>query len=101
MIVEYIRYKIPESRRKEFEAAYDKAQASLRASPHCLTYEVSHGVEELNNYIVRIEWDSEEGHMKGFRTSPEFQTFFAAVRPFFNDIQEMKHYSLTSIKGKK
>jgi quinol monooxygenase YgiN len=101
MIVEYIRYKIPESRHKEFEAAYDKAQASLRASPHCLSYEVSHGVEEPNNYVVRIEWDSEEGHMKGFRTSPEFQGFFAAVRPFFNDIQEMKHYAITSIKGKK
>ena len=101
MIVEYIRYKIAESRHKEFEGAYDKAQASLRASPHCLSYEVSHGVEEPNNYVVRIEWDSENGHMKGFRTSPEFQTFFLAVRPFFNDIQEMKHYSVTSIKGKK
>jgi heme-degrading monooxygenase HmoA len=87
MIVEYIRYKILESRYKEFEAAYDKAQGSLRASPHYLSYEVSHGVEEPNNnYVVRIEWDSKEGYMKGFRTSPEFQTFFAAVRPFFNGI---------------
>ena len=101
MIVEYIRYKISESHHNEFEEAYDNAQASLRASPHCLSYEVSHSVEEPDNYVVRIEWDSEEGHMKGFRTSPEFQTFFAAVRPFFNDIQEMKHYSVTSIKGKK
>jgi quinol monooxygenase YgiN len=91
MIVEYIRYKIPEARRQEFEAAYDKAQASLNASSHCLAYEVTHGIEEPDNYVVRIEWDSEEGHMKGFRTSPEFQPFLAAVRPFFNDIQEMKH----------
>jgi quinol monooxygenase YgiN len=101
MIVEYIRYKIPESRHKEFEAAYDKAQASLKASSHCLSYEVSHGIEEPDNYVVRIEWDSEEGHMKGFRTSPEFQTFFAAVRPFFNEIQEMKHYAITDTRHRK
>ena len=101
MIVEYIRYKIPEARHKEFEAAYDKAQASLNASSHCLAYEVTHGVEEHDNYIVRIEWDSEEGHMKGFRTSPEFQSVFAAVSPFFNDIQEMKHYAITAISHRK
>lgn len=101
MIIEYIRYKIPEARRKEFEAAYDQAQASLNASSHCLAYEISHGIEELDNYIVRIEWDSEEGHMKGFRTSPEFQPFFAAVRPFFNDIQDMKHYAITATTHRK
>jgi quinol monooxygenase YgiN len=101
MIVEYIRYKIPEARRKEFEAAYDKAQASLKASSHCLSYEVSHGIEEPDNYVVRIGWDSEEGHMKGFRASPEFQPFFAAVRPSFNEIQEMKHYPITDTTHRK
>lgn len=75
MIVEYIRYKIPDARHKEFEAAYDKAQNSLKTSSHCLSYEVSHGIEEPDNYIVRIEWDSEDGHMKEFRTSSEFQPF--------------------------
>lgn len=54
-----------------------------------------------DNYVVRIEWDSEEGHMKGFRTGSEFQTFFAAVRPFFNDIQEMKHYAVTATTHRK
>ena len=31
-------------------------------------------------------WDSAEGHLKGFRGSPQFQTFFEAVRPFFSAI---------------
>ncbi len=45
-------------------------------------------------YIVRIEWDSAEGHLGGFRTSPQFRSFFDAVRPFFDDIEEMHHYDV-------
>jgi len=45
--------------------------------------------------VVRIEWDSEEGHLSGFRQSPEFQRFFEDVKPFVNDIEEMRHYQVT------
>jgi quinol monooxygenase YgiN len=101
MIVEYIRYKIENERQKEFEDTYKKAIESLEVSHHCLQYELSHCVEEPNNYILRIEWDSQDGHLKGFRTSSEFQTFFEAVRPFLNNIEEMHHYEVTHIKGEK
>ena len=97
MIVEYIRYGIPVERRPEFEEAYDEAQAALDASPHCLAWELSHGVEDPDHYVLRIEWDSLDGHEQGFRGSPEFQTFFQAVRPFVGDIQEMRHYRPTPI----
>ena len=102
MIVEYIRYKVENDKEKgEFEDAYKKAGEPLRASPHCLRYELSHCVEKPESYVLRIEWDSLDGHMKGFRTSPVFQTFFAAVRPFFNQIEEMNHYEVTEIKYQK
>jgi hypothetical protein len=45
--------------------------------------------------VVRIEWDSEEGHLSGFRRSSEFRSFFEAVGPFVNDIAEMRHYLVT------
>jgi heme-degrading monooxygenase HmoA len=99
LIIEYIRYSVPEERYAEFESAYGEAAKVLESSPHCLCYEVSHGVEEPEHYVVRIEWDSIEGHEQGFRGSPEFRTFFQAVRPFFDDIQEMRHYEATQIHG--
>jgi quinol monooxygenase YgiN len=102
MIVEYFGYKIDNKKDKgEFESAYKIAGEPLRSSPHCLRYELSHCVEKPESYILRIEWVSLDGHMKGFRTSPEFQTFFAAVRPFFNQIEEMNHYEVTDIKYQK
>jgi len=96
VIVEYIRYKIDEQRRGVFEKAYKKAGESLEASSHCLAYELSHCTEDQQHYTLRIEWDSEEGHLKGFRTSSEFRTFFASVQPFVKDIEEMRHYEVIS-----
>jgi quinol monooxygenase YgiN len=95
MIVEYIRYTIEASKEAQFEASYETAGKSLRESPHCLGYELSRCTEARDSYILRIMWDSAEGHLKGFRTSPEFKPFFAAIQPFVKDITEMRHYELT------
>lgn len=97
MIVEYIRYKLPTERAEQFEAAYATAAESLDASSHCLGYELARGVEEPNHYVLRIEWDSLDGHMEGFRKGPDFPAFFAAVRPFVDQIKEMKHYRATVV----
>lgn len=94
MVVEYIRYTVPLERAQEFLAAYRQAGLVLDADPHCAGYEVARGVEEPERFVVRIEWDSIEGHEQGFRRSPEFRGFFAAVRPFVDQIEEMKHYQV-------
>lgn len=99
MVVEYIRYSIPEERHADFERAYGEAASVLDGSGHCLRYEVSRGVEEPEHYIVCIEWDSIEGHEQGFRKSPEFRTFFALVQPFLENIEEMRHYAATPISN--
>jgi hemoglobin len=94
VIVEYVRYRVPDAGSGAFEEAYRRAASSLEASPNCLRYEVAGCTEEPGVYIVRIEWDSAEGHLAGFRRSAEFQTFFQAVRPFVDNIEEMHHYDI-------
>ena len=93
MVVEYIRYVIPADQAAAFENAYRDAGAILGADEHCLRHEVARGVENPERYVVRIEWDSVEGHEQGFRKSPAFGEFFALVKPFFDAIEEMTHYS--------
>lgn len=99
MIVEYIRYCIDGDRQQAFEDGYMTAQDALQASSHCLGWELAHCTEHPNQYILRIEWDSAEGHLQGFRRGPEFPRFLAAIRPFVADIEEMRHYEVTSVKG--
>ncbi|MBB6734602.1 antibiotic biosynthesis monooxygenase family protein [Cohnella zeiphila] len=96
MVVEIIRYDIAPEAADSFLQAYREAGEYLTRSAHCLSYEVLGGVEEPNHFIVRIEWDSLEGHLQGFRAGPDFQPFFARVRPFYSSILEMKHYSVMS-----
>jgi PPOX class probable F420-dependent enzyme len=99
VIIEYIRYTVDAARRDTFEAAYADAQAALAASAHCLGWELSRCTEEPTSYVLRIEWDSLDGHLEGFRRSAEFRTFFAAVRPFVGDIAEMRHYEATAVRS--
>jgi hemoglobin len=101
MIVEYVRYEVDAGRADAFEAAYAEAAAAMEASPHCLAYELSRCVEAPESYILRIEWDSVEGHMQGFRRGPEFAAFFAAIRPYVGDIKEMRHYERTAVLARK
>ena len=97
MINEHIRYRISADRKDAFFASYEKGQAGLRASPHCLGYELSRCIEDRDQFILRIQWDSEEGHIQGLRTSLEFQPFYQAVSPFMKSIEEMRHYEVTSL----
>ena len=99
MIVEYIRYEIADA--EPFLLGYETARAALDASPQCLAYELSRCTEEPTSFILRIEWVSLEGHLQGFRQSPEFAAFLGAVRPFIASIREMRHYALTSVVARK
>ena len=99
--MEYIRYYVPAARAEELEHAYRLAGRVLDADPHCLTWEMGRGVEEPEHFIVRIEWDSVEGHEQGFRGSPAFGEFLAAVYPFSSAIEEIKHYQLQCTGGNK
>jgi heme-degrading monooxygenase HmoA len=97
MIVEYIRYKLPSRDGDTLITAYEVARKSLEASPHCLGFELTRCSESAETFVLRILWDSVDGHMKGFRTSPEFGPFFSAVQPFLKSIEEMRHYELTTV----
>ena len=92
MTTEIIRYKISPTEAEAFERAYTHAESILQNSPHCLGYRLLRGHEKPENWILIIEWDSVEGHEQGFRQEPGFRKFFELVKPFFQQIQEMKHY---------
>ncbi|MFG1998507.1 group II truncated hemoglobin [Spirillospora sp. NPDC048911] len=99
MIVEYIRYRIPEARSTDFEAAYARAAVPLAAAPQCVDYELSRCVDEPGSYILRITWTSAKDHLEVFRGGVHFRAFFAEIRPYVEQIEEMRHYEQTAVKG--
>jgi hemoglobin len=96
-IVEYVRYRVAADRADALIAAYRRSLPHLLASPHCLGVELRHRSDEPGAFILRLRWDSVDGHMKGFRGSEAFRGFLAEIRPFIDAIEEMAHYDVVDI----
>ena len=98
MVVEYIRYTVADgARREQLVAAYREASKSLDAAPECLAYELTVCEEDPTAAVLRIEWESTERHLEGFRKGPHFRAFFAGIGGFLKEIVEMRHYEATEV----
>ncbi len=92
MIVEYLRYSVPEEQRTHFEKDYSAAIEPLMSSDYAISMDVSRCLEDPTQYILRIEWTSAEDHMQKFRGSEPFREFFSFIKPYLPMIDEMRHY---------
>jgi quinol monooxygenase YgiN len=102
MIVEYIRYTLTDQARgEELQRAYVIAAHQLDAAPECLAYELTQCEEDGKSWTVRIEWQSTQAHLQGFRKGPHFPAFLEAIRGFMPEIAEMRHYRLTDVQSRK
>ncbi|MBN2595548.1 MAG: antibiotic biosynthesis monooxygenase [Marinifilaceae bacterium] len=97
MTIEYNRYKVTLEQRGAFIESYKKASKQLDISEFCKDYDLTECEEETGQFILRIEWTSTKEHLNGFRKSNVFPAFFANVKPFFDNIQEMRHYKLIEV----
>ncbi|MFG2119249.1 group II truncated hemoglobin [Streptomyces sp. NPDC048710] len=97
--VEYIRYRVPEQQSAEFLSAYTRAAVQLAAAPQCVDYGLTRCEEEPESWILRITWTSTEDHLQGFRRSELFPPFLAEIRPYVENIEEMRHYRPTGVQG--
>ncbi len=92
MIVEYLRYTVDAARQNQFISDYTAAEKPLLASPHAMSFDMCQCVEDPTQFILRIEWTSAEDHLQRFRGSDDFKKFFAHIKPYLDDIGEMRHY---------
>lgn len=99
VIVEYVRYRIGGERRADFERAHGEAVAVLSAAKECVDFELSRSADEPECYVLRITWTSAEDHLHGFRRSRPFGSFLDAIQPYIDDIEEMRHFERTAVRG--
>ena len=99
MVLEYIRYRVADERRAGFEDAWARAAQVLARAPQCVDYELARSVDEASCYVLRITWTSARDHLEGFRGSEAFRELLAAVGPWVGDIEEMRHYRRTAVRG--
>ena len=99
MTIEYIRYRIPADAADGFERDYARAAEQLAKAPECVDYELSRCDEDPESHILRITWTSTVEHLGGFRNGEHFPPFLDAIKSYMSNIEEMRHYTATTVAG--
>jgi heme-degrading monooxygenase HmoA len=87
----------------EFEAALLTALHTLMPrAKGMLGWTVERCVEEPGRYMMRVQWDTIEDHMVGYRQSDLSPQFKALVMQFFIEPPEVVHFeAMASHDGKR
>ena len=97
MILELADIRIQPGRQQEFELAIQRVVAAvIRHAKGFISYQVRHGIESPERYVLLIEWETLENHTVDFRESPAFQEWRAIVGPFFASPPVVEHFAQLS-----
>lgn len=93
MILERAELPVIPGRESEFEAAF----ASVRHLPAEIegfrSLRLVRGIESPSLYVLLIEWDSVAAHEQGFRGSPGYEKWRAALHHFYDPFPVVEHFT--------
>jgi len=75
----------------EFVAAYRTVRDVLAGTPGCRSVRLTRGVESPDRFVLLVEWDSVQAHEENFRGSDRFDTWRAAIGPYFANPPRVEH----------
>jgi heme-degrading monooxygenase HmoA len=97
MILEVADIRITPGRQAEFERAVHRGiQTVIAESKGFRGYQVRHGIESPERYLLLLEWDTLEDHTVGFRGSAAYAQWRGIVADFFAQPPFVEHFTLTN-----
>jgi heme-degrading monooxygenase HmoA len=96
MITEHAALPVIPGREEEFEAAFASAKRLIAASPGFRGLTLSRGVERPSAYLLLVEWETVEDHEVGFRGSPAYDEWRAALHHFYDPPATVEHYEVVA-----
>ena len=75
----------------KFEAAVAEASAVLRQAKGCRSMALERVIEDPSSYNLRVQWDTVDDHMTGFRESAGFARWRELAGPFFVQTPMVEH----------
>jgi heme-degrading monooxygenase HmoA len=76
----------------EFVAAMEQAKSLIAASPGFVSLRVERCVERTNCFLLLVGWESLEDHTQGFRGSPAYEAWRAALHHFYDPFPVVEHF---------
>ncbi len=92
MITEHALLPVVPGREDEFLAAMDAAKGLIAASPGFVGLRVQRCVERPSCFLLLVEWERLEDHTEGFRGSPAYERWRAALHHFYDPFPVVEHF---------
>jgi heme-degrading monooxygenase HmoA len=96
MIIEQALLPVIPGREQEFETAFAAAKAIIAASPGFGGLTLSRCIERPSAYLLLVQWGTLEDHEVGFRGSPAYQEWRAALHHFYSTTATVEHYEVVA-----
>lgn len=98
MILEIAILNVIAGRELEFETAFRKASGIIASMNGYISHQLQRCIENPNQYVLLVNWDSLEDHTEGFRGSAQYDEWRALLHHFYEPFPTVEHYSLVMEK---
>lgn len=92
MITEHALLQVVPGREDEFVVAMERAKEIIAASPGFISLRVERGIERPGCFLLLVEWEHLDDHTTGFRGSPAYEEWRAALHHFYDPFPIVEHY---------
>jgi heme-degrading monooxygenase HmoA len=92
MITEHALLDVVPGRELEFVSAMERARSLIAASPGFVSLRFERCLERPSRFLLLVEWERLEDHTVGFRGSPAYEEWRAALHPFYEPFPQVAHF---------
>jgi heme-degrading monooxygenase HmoA len=93
VITEHALLQVVAGKEDEFARAMDQAKSIIAASPGFVSLSLQPGIERPGCFLLLVEWETLEDHTEGFRGSPAYEQWRAALHHFYDPFPVVEHYA--------
>jgi heme-degrading monooxygenase HmoA len=91
MVIEVADIQVTPGSEDAFTDAFRGVREVLVSTPGCRSARMTRCIESPSRFVLLVEWDSVEAHEENFRGSDRFDTWRAAIGPFFAAPPHVEH----------
>jgi heme-degrading monooxygenase HmoA len=92
VITEHALLEVIPGREAEFVEAMERSKVLIASSPGFRSLRVERCVERPGCFLLLVEWERLEDHTEGFRVSPAYEEWRAALHHFYDPFPVVEHF---------
>jgi heme-degrading monooxygenase HmoA len=92
VITEHALLEVVPGREDEFVAAMQRAKTLIASSPGFVSLRVERCLERPHCFLLLVDWVALQDHTEGFRGSPAYEQWRAALHHFYDPFPVVEHF---------